>query len=206
MNPRINENLEKDIRAYFGSSGSGKTYTIKADISGAARVLVFDPEGSFTSADGFTVTESRAEFLERARNSGPVKLCFAAGGIANFEWFCEAVWALADARRPSVVVVDELGGVTTAGKARGRWYDLISRGRKYGVHIRAGAQRPSEIDKTLIGNKNGMFIGYLERAGDIDYISRETGIDTDVLKGLRGAPYYDCIKYAGRDRWKKVVK
>lgn len=201
-NPRINEAAEKDIRGYFGSSGSGKTHHIKQDIAGEKRVLVFDPEGSFTAVDGFKVVESRAEFLEIAKNTGPVKLCFAAGGQANFNWFCDVVFALADARRPCVMVVDELGGVTGAGKAKGAWYDLVSRGRKYGVKIRAGAQRPSEIDKTLIGNKNGLFIGYLERMGDIEYIHKETGIPIDTLKSLRGKPHYDCIKFAGRDRWK----
>lgn len=200
-NPRINESFKKDIRGYFGSSGSGKTHNIKEDIKHESRVLVFDPEGSFTAADGFTVTTSKAEFFEKARNSGPVKLCFAAGGQANFNWFCDVVFALADARRESVLVVDELGGVTSAGKAKGSWYDLVSRGRKYGVKIRAGAQRPSEIDKTLIGNKNGLFIGYLERMGDIEYIHKETGIPIDTLKGLRGAPHYDHIHYKGRDKW-----
>jgi hypothetical protein len=206
MNPRINESAVKDIRGYFGSSGSGKTHKIKEDIRGESRVLVFDPEGSFTAADGFTVTTSRAEFFEKARNSGPIKLCFALGGAQNFAWFTDVVFALADARRPSVLVVDELGGVTTTGKAQGGWYDLISRGRKYGVKIRAGAQRCSEIDKTLIGNKNGLFIGYQERAGDIDYLHRETGIPVEKIKGLRGSPYYDHILYKGRDKWELVKK
>lgn len=198
---RINESLPKDIRAYFGSSGSGKTHNIKQDIRGDKRVLVFDPEGSFTKADGFVVTDSRKEFVRLARRSGDLKICFAAGGAPNFQWFCDVVFALADARRPSTMVVDELGGVTGSGKAQGAWFDLISRGRKYGVKIRAGAQRPAEIDKTLIGNKNGLFIGYLERAGDIEYMARETGINAEEIASLRGEPHYDHILYAGRDRW-----
>jgi hypothetical protein len=206
MNPSINESAVKDIRGYFGSSGSGKTHKIKEDIKSESRVLVFDPEGSFSAADGFTVTTSRREFFERARNSGPLKLCFGAGGVDNFKWFANTVFALADARRPSVLVVDELGGVTGSGKAQGGWYDLISRGRKYEVKIRAGAQRCSEIDKTLMGNKNGLFIGYQERAGDIEYLARETGIDVDTIAALRGEPYYDHILYGGRDNWKLVKK
>jgi hypothetical protein len=194
MNPSINESAAKDIRGYFGSSGSGKTHKIKEDIKGESRVLVFDPEGSFT----------RRDFFEKARNTGSVKLCFAAGGVDNFKWFANVVFALADARRPSVLVVDELGGVTGSGKAQGGWYDLISRGRKYEVKIRAGAQRCSEIDKTLMGNKNGLFIGYQERAGDIEYLSRETGIPVETIGALRGEPYYDHILYVGRDNWKLI--
>ncbi len=203
-NPRISEGAIKDIRAYFGSSGSGKTHTIKKDIKNDKRVLCFDPEGSFSAADGFTVTTDKAEFFRLARESGSIRLCFAAGGQSNFNWWSDVCFALADARRPTTLVVDELGGVTGAGKAQGGWYDLISRGRKYGIKIRAGAQRPSEIDKTLMGNKNGLFIGYQERTGDMEYLARETGIPVQEIASLKGAPSYDAILYKGRDKWQRA--
>lgn len=206
MNQRINEKLEKDIKAYFGSSGSGKTFNIKNDIKNESRVLCFDPEGSFTAADGFKVVTDRALFLELARKSGPVKLCFAAGGKPNFDFFCDVVWALADARRPCCVVVDELGGVTSAGKASGAWYDMLSRGRKYGLKIRAGAQRPSEIDKTLMGNHNGIFIGYIARRGDADYLARETDIPVQKILDLKGEPLYQSIRFENRENWKQHGK
>lgn len=205
MNPRIDESAEKDIRGYFGSSGSGKTHQMKIDVGSAPMVQVFDPEASFSTKDGFTVCETRADYLRAVRAADNTRLTFQ-GSQLDFEWWARVVFALADARRPMKVVVDELGGLTNQGKARGGWFDLLSRGRKYNVSILAGAQRPAEIDKTLIANKNKLFIGYLERADDIKYIERETGIPAATLESLKGAPSYDHIKWAGRDQWTLVQK
>jgi hypothetical protein len=201
MNNKINEKLPADIRAYFGSTGSGKTHNIKNDIRDDKRVLCFDPDGSFSAADGFQIVTDRAQFLSLARNSGNIKLCFAAGGVPNFEFFCSVVWALADARRPMTCVVDELAGVTSAGKAKGDWHPIVARGRKYGIKVRADSQRPSEIDKTLMGNQTGLWVGFQAREGDAKYLANEMSVDIEKIKGLRGKPYFDFIGFKNRNEY-----
>jgi hypothetical protein len=203
-NPRINESADKDIRAYFGSSGSGKTHNIKKDVAGYGRVLAFDPEGAFNESEGFKCTTDRKEFYKLARESGNIKLTYQGNGAADFDWWCRLVFALADARRPVALIVDELAGVTTVSKAPPGWHQILTRIRKYEGRVFAGAQSPTEIDKTLMRQKNRMFIGYLERPADHDYMSKETGIDVRTIEGLRANPHFDHIKYAGRDNFKVI--
>jgi hypothetical protein len=201
QNQRIDESASKDIRAYFGSSGSGKTHNIKQDTAALPRVLAFDPEGAFNSSDGFTCTTDRAEFYRLARGSGNVKLTYQGNGQADFNWWCNLVFALADCRRPCGIIVDELAGVTTVSKALPAWHQILTRVRKYGGKVFAGAQSPTEIDKTLMRQKNKLFVGYLERPDDHAYMAKETGIPEKVFLELRPDPYYEHVKYTGRDQW-----
>jgi len=203
-NPRINEQADKDIRAYFGSSGSGKTFNIKKDTAEYTRVLAFDPEGAFNESEGFRCTTDRREFYQLARESGPVRLTYQGNGMADFDWWCKLVFALADCRRPCAIIVDELAGVTTMSKAPPGWHQILTRVRKYEGRVFAGAQSPTEIDKTLMRQKNRMFIGYLERPADHEYMHKETAIPLEVVQGLRPNPHFDHIKYMGRDKYKVV--
>lgn len=204
-NKRINESADKHIAAYFGSSGSGKTFNIKKDIEKYERALAFDPEGAFNQQDGFICTTSRADFYKLARESTNIKLTYQGNGHKDFNWWCRLVFALLDARRPCAIVVDELAGVTTVSKAPPHWHAILTRARKYNGHVFAGAQSPTEIDKTLMRQKNRLFIGYLERPDDHAYMSRETSIPLDEFINLRPAPHYEHIKYLGRDNWKKCT-
>lgn len=207
-NPRIDEHAQKDIRAYFGSSGSGKTHNIKQDLKhmNAKRVLVFDPEGAFDSRDGFYCTTNRQTFYRKARESGDIKLTYQGNGQSDFDWWCRVVFALADKRRPSLIVVDELAGVTTTSKAPPAWHQILTRIRKYRGVVLAGAQSPTEIDKTLMRQKDKMFIGYLERPADHRYMAEETGIPVETFASMKPAPDYDHILYKGRGRHKIVKK
>lgn len=205
-NPRINEAAEKDIRAYFGSSGSGKTHNIKKDTANLKRVLAFDPEGAFNTSEGFVCTSDRAEFYRMARDSGDIRLTYQGNGQADFDWWCRLVFALADCRRPCAIIVDELAGVTTVSKAPPGWHAILTRARKYEGRVFAGAQSPTEIDKTLMRQKNKMFVGYLERPDDHNYMAKETGVPVEVFEGLRPDPHFEHIKYMGRGNWQAFDK
>lgn len=197
VSSRINDQLPADIRAYFAASGGGKTHNILQDCRHDKRVLAFDPTGAL-SAKGFTGFRDFRQFANAVRSSGVARFSFEATGSANFALWCELMMAQADARRPTTVVVDELGGVTTPSKAPEHWHNVISLGRKYGLKIRAGAQRAPEIDKTLIGNKTQLWIGFQARAADAEYLARETDIPVEKIKALRPAPDFDSIVYRGR--------
>ncbi|TXR52060.1 hypothetical protein [Reinekea thalattae] len=207
MNQRINDNLEADIKAFFGATGSGKTYSMLKSIPTSARCLSFDPAGSVTgSGTGFVGTASRTEYMQMTRRGGNVRACFQAAGKENFDWWCKWVFALADARRIAYVQVDELSAVTSSSKAPEGWNNILNLGRKYGLKVRAGAQRPQEIDKTLIGNQNGIWIGHQARRGDAEYLARETDIPVAEILALRKNPHFDHIMYEGRDNYKIFQK
>jgi len=166
-------------------------------------VLAFDPTGTL-SGRGFQGFREFNDWLRAARYSGVGRFAFQATGPANFARWCEAVMALADARRPTSAVVDELGGVTSASKAPEHWHNVISLGRKYGLRVRAGAQRAPEIDKTLIGNKSGLWIGYQSRKADAEYLAKETDIPLQTILDLRPKPHFDHILYKGRGNFRLV--
>ena len=202
---RTNENTSADIVAFFGATGSGKTYNMLKDCQKEKRILAFDPTGTL-SGQGFEGFSDIGTWFRAAVNSGPGRYALQMTGAKNFAAWCECVMALADARRPCTVLVDELGGVTSAAKAPEHWHNIISLGRKYGLKIRAGAQRPQEIDKTLIGNKSGLWIGYTARQADAEYLARETGIDLQTILDLEPKPKFDHIWYRGRGDYQIVKK
>ncbi|MEX1057043.1 MAG: type IV secretory system conjugative DNA transfer family protein [Natronospirillum sp.] len=200
---RTNENLSADIVAFFGATGSGKTHNMLQDCKADKRILAFDPTGTL-SGQGFEGFSDFGAWFRAAVNSGPGRYALQLTGPKHFSAWCEAVMAMADARRPCTVLVDELGAVTTPTKAPEHWHNLISLGRKYGLKIRAGAQRAPEIDKTLIGNKSGLWIGFQSREADAAYLARETDIPLETIKALRPKPHFDHIWYKGRGDYKLI--
>lgn len=191
----INVNAKKDIRAFFGTSGSGKSHAIKQTIKGEKRVLVFDPEGEY-SAEGFEAFDSVHQFSERVKtNKGPARLSLEANGMDAFMLFCRIAWKDAEEGNAPTVVVDELAGVTTVSKAPKEWHTILTRGRKYGVKVRAGAQSPTEIDKTLLRQRSHLWAGHMTRRDDWQYMSKETGLDLETFEHLRPAPWFDSVMH-----------
>lgn len=199
MTSRVDETLCADISLFLGSSGSGKSHQIKQSLQAFDRLMVFDPEYEYAQI-GAQVVESIPALIEYMKvNIGKEKVAFVANGQKAFDQFCTIAFNAAHARYPLCVAVDELAGVTTIGKAPPAWHTLVSRGRKYGIKIRAGAQRPTEIDKTVIANRTALWCGYMSRPADRRYISDEIGIDLDLVNGLRGRPYFDAVIQSGHN-------
>lgn len=193
-----NAELEKNIGFYCGSSGSGKTHQIKNSLRGAGRnrsVLIWDAEDEYDGPD-VVKCESLSEFagvVFAARANGDrVVVAYAGGnGKAQFEAFCAICWSVRGTEWPMAVVVEELASVTTVSKAPGDWLNILNRGRKYDVWVRAGAQRPAEVDKTVLSQKNLLYVGYLESPADHHYIAAKVALSREQLEKLRPNPYFD---------------
>jgi hypothetical protein len=74
-----------------------------------------------------------------------------------------------------------LAGVTSPAKAPEGWHTLVSRGRKRGIVIYGVTQRPSESDKTIMGNSTLKHVGMMPRAKDRKYMADEMDIDVRLL-------------------------
>lgn len=192
----IDVNAKKDIRAFFGTSGSGKSHAIKQTIKNDKRVLVFDPEGEY-QAEGFKPFNRPAEFVKAVAESKgqPVRYALEANGAKAFDIFCRVVMQAAGADKPLTCVVDELAGVTTITKAPPSWHTVLTRGRKYGVRVRAGAQSPTEIDKTLLRQRSHLWVGHMTRRDDWQYMAKETGLDVSVFETLKPAPHFQSVMH-----------
>lgn len=173
-----NNNLAAQIELVCGSSGSGKSYGIKARIANERCVLVFDVKNEYGQLPGFKVAHTAAEFVTMARAGGRVS--WPATSPEEFDFFCRVVWARADC----LCIVEELSSVTSPGKASGAWHRIITQGRGFGIRTIGVTQRPAEIDKTIVGNASMIRCHQLTRAADRKYVAAELDIELGTLTNL----------------------
>lgn len=174
--------LNAKITVVCGSSGSGKSAWVKKEVKNAKRLIVWDVDDEYSELKGVKRFTCLNEMIKELVNSKVGKFCYV-GSPNDFEKFCLAVfnWGVC------VCVVEELAGVTSPSKAPMGWHTLVSRGRKRGITIVGVTQRPSESDKTIIGNASLTHVGRLNRAGDRKYMALEMDIplkDVEALKPL----------------------
>ena len=183
MPGRADDRLPIRHVAIYGTSGSGKTLFARAllrHLRGHHATWYWDPDDSHAaprSAD----TPSRFLRLLAAGKGGAMT---GRATPALFAFWCAGVWEVIGADRPCVAVVEELGQVTTPGRAPPEWHQLVTRGRKYALQLVTIAQRPQEADKTILGNRGTLAVGYLDRRQDRELAARELDIDEPELARL----------------------
>ena len=204
---RVNVDLPKDIAAFYGASGSGKSYAIKKIIKPDKRVLIYDPEGEYQSENCIVISSSLelVKFV-KSKHLKNFRITFEPKARKDFLVFCQIAFAECHSQYPLTIVVDELGGVTSIAKAPPAWHTVLTRARKYGGKIRAGTQSPAEADKTLLRNRSSLWCGMLETPKDRRYISDETGIDLQIIESLVGEPHFDSILQERGKPWVKMRK
>jgi DNA helicase HerA-like ATPase len=101
-----------------------------------------------------------------------------------FEQFCRLVVLTMSADRPTTVVVDEVAAVTQPGKA-GEWSGRMYRqGRKYGLTIHTGSQRPQEVSKTIYTQSGIRVVGWLEDAEDQKITAKRAQVPAEDVAGI----------------------
>lgn len=184
---KINTALAASIQVVCGSSGSGKSVTVKKQIHKAPRLLVWDIDDEYSGAEGVPGVQRVTSVVELANKLKTAK----AGRFAlvttpdKFEKFCRLAFAWGHC----AVVAEELAGVTSPGKAPPGWHTLVSRGRKRGIALIGVTQRPAESDKTIMGNASSIQVGRLSRAQDRRYMASEIDIREDFINGLENLQF-----------------
>jgi hypothetical protein len=103
---------------------------------------------------------------------------------AEFDFFCRLAWVwLRQAR--GTLVVEELADVTHPGKAPVAWGEIIRKGLAYGPTIYAVTQRPSESDKTAIGNASLVHCHRMMLAIDCVYMARQLRVPVERVENLK---------------------
>jgi len=184
-------NKDGTLTYVCGSSGSGKSAFVKQQIRKAKRFVVWDIEDEY-GANGIITVNNINELLDclefNKKQSARVRYVPNGGDIKNqFKWFNKAAFAWEDC----AVVCEELASVTNSGKAPEGWLELVSRGRKRGIDIYGVTQRPSEADKTLLGNAHIIHCGLLSRAADRVYMAREMDIDPQEITDLKPLEFWE---------------
>lgn len=181
MPARIDVSRSASITVVVGSSGSGKSAWLKRQLATARRVVVWDPDDEYAGMRGFTRVTTIAALAAALKGATAGRFALVPGSLAQFD-----AWALcAFAWGNCTAVAEETADVTSPGKAPPGWGTLVRRGRKRGVTLYAVTQRPSESDKTVIGNATRLHVCMLARAADRQYMAREMDLPQATLDAVQ---------------------
>jgi len=183
---RVDVTRKAEIITVCGSSGSGKSAWVKQQIAKDKRVIIWDTDDeyqSITNNRAATIPELTA-LMRQAGDKKPMCIRLVCDG-AYFNLWSAAVFAFGNC----TAVAEELADVTTPSKAPAGWGQLVRRGRKRGIKIFAVTQRPSESDKTTIGNASAIHCGMLNRSADRKYMAAELDITEQELSALGELEY-----------------
>ncbi|WP_432209991.1 hypothetical protein [Marinobacter alkaliphilus] len=185
---RIDTTLKAAIQVVCGSSGSGKSVTIKKRLQKEKRLIIWDVDDEYTGEMGipgcqrFTCLRQLADRLRTAKAG---KFAYV-GKPSDFNNWCRLVFAWGYC----AAVAEETAGVTSPAKAPEGWHTLVSRGRKRGIKPLVGVtQRPAESDKTIMGNCSSIQCGLLTRAKDRKYMADELDIPVEYITRLGEEEY-----------------
>lgn len=168
-----------------GASRSGKTSYVVQRVAHAPRLLLWD-----------TGDDARRYDCELIRTAAELRARIAAGPKldriayaptdprAEFDFFCRLAWAWIRQAR-GALVVEELADVTHAGKAPAAWGAICRKGLRYGPTIYAITQRPSESDKTALGNASLVVCHRMARAKDELYMADELRVPVAQVQALQ---------------------
>jgi hypothetical protein len=172
-----------EIVVVTGRARSGKTvYTMRA-VARAARLLVWDSHLQW-AAHGCTPRPSIAALAAACGTREPGQHAYT-GPVTprTFSAFCVVARCYV-MLGPAVVVVEELADVSAPGKAPADWGALLRLAPKYGGTVYAITQRPSESDKTAIGNAARIICHATGRMGDAQYMASELGVELAAVRAL----------------------
>lgn len=186
-----------------GARGSGKSSWLKQYARGFGRVLVWDPMHEYAKVFGVAPVGSLSALVEA--RPAPV-VVFAPDDPAlvsakAFDFFCLVAWT----RGAGLVLVDELATVTHSGKALGWWGRLIREGRHRQIEIAGAAQRPAEIDKTIIGNASRLVVFRLGRRADRVLMAEELDIDRADIDALQPLEFLDADRLTRKVTRSRIV-
>lgn len=182
-------------RMHVGTSGSGKSSRIRELLrrEKPPRVIAFDPDEDFPLqrvSDPAAFARALSGAVRSGKRYGIALTCQPSPD--SFAWFCRAAWAVANPDQPVVAIVDELAAVSRSpSKAPPAWHPLPARGRKYGLDLWIGTQRPQEVDKTIYSNVGCLWCGLLQTSRDRKLMAEQMDLTTADLQDLEPLEYYE---------------
>ena len=181
-----------DHTLYLAATGSGKSQALLQNPSiprTGARVILWDhkPDHPGLHIRGRVqfVKALRAGIVRHQKTGAGFRIAFAGErSVETFEWWCEVVWSVLDARHRTFAIAEELAAVSTPAKATPNAGILIREGRGYGLSFHGTSQRPQEIAKTFYENCDIRYYGRTRNQQLRRAWAAEMDVDPDRLKNL----------------------
>lgn len=177
-----------------GASQSGKTYWVREQLKAAKRVMVWDCEGQYEDICPTVATSLRQLANILKRNPKNIRISYQPTSLKDFEGFCKLAFFFCDCGLEyketngepmrTYIVAEEISDVTSPSKAPNGWGILLRRGLKRNAYIIGVTQRPSESDKTIIGNCSQMHVCGLGRYQDEVYLAKELKVELSEVQGI----------------------
>lgn len=181
------------ITVVTGSSGSGKTAWLIKKVSKAGRLIIWDAKPEYhKKIKGVKLIRTRAELIAYCKTKKNFKIAYHPSVIstAEFEFWADCVY-LAARLKPCTAVAEETADVTSPSKAPAKWGQLVRKIRETGSDLYAVTQRPSESDKTAIGNASIFHVARMSRQKDRKYMAEEIDIKVDELTKMNSLEYIE---------------
>lgn len=199
MASRTFSNTDGTLHVVTGASRSGKTSWIAKRVQRARRLFVWDTVGEWAEKFNCHPVWSFDVLADAVKPRAPAqRIAFQPiAGVfdVQFEGFCQLAYIAMRAHPGQItVIVEELADVTSPGKAPPAWGAIVRRGLRYGPELYAVTQRPSESDKTVMGNASIFHCHSMARADDARYMAKEMRIEQAKIDALRP------LQFIERDR------
>lgn len=201
--------MDGTLTVAVGASRSGKTAWVKQQLADPGRYLIqlyWDVEGQYEG----NVIRTRSQLVDVCAHAKPGRWSYRPRTLADFGFWGECgllLLRVAEKRYPdrvhTAIVAEETSDVTSPGKAPDGWGMLVRRGLKRAGDIYAITQRPSESDKTVMGNAGVIHCCGLQRDQDMVYMSKELRLPVPEIAGLDRSK----LEYVHKDmRTGEVIK
>jgi hypothetical protein len=184
-----------------GASRTGKTTWVVERTARDRRFLVWDSAGEFSDLHRCERVDSvlaLSKLVIPGASARRIGFCVPVTA-ENFAAFCRLAWVYIRSHHPATVVVEELADVTSPGKAPTYWGEIVRKGLRYGPDIYALTQRPSESDKTVIGNASVLHVHQCALEIDVKYMAAQLRAPVEQVDALE--PFH----WIERDRRTKVL-
>lgn len=181
-----------DFRLFLGKSGSGKSSLMRHQASGAARLLIHDPNGESAWAQCGAVIADRAG-LARAMMAPRFAIVWRGAQVARGEG--EAVAAFEFANRCALaaggvlVLWDEVDRFTTPGRLPPYAYEMVNAGRHRGCKVFAASRRVRRVSRDLSANAGRIMVARMTEPSDLAWIKNTMGNEA-AAQAPRLAPFH----------------
>jgi hypothetical protein len=174
-----------------GMPGSGKSLWVKRNIDKDKRVLIWDVNDEY---EGLRIT-TRPQLVKALRGGvhKPLRVRYVPSAVTRveFDYWAKAAFMLGNA----TIVAEETADVTHAGKAPDGWGMVIRRSRHQRLKVIGITQRPTESDKTTLGNASLIHCCKLRRHDDRVYMAKEMDVPVESVSKLQPLEWLEVDQY-----------
>lgn len=186
-----NNSHKANILAVIGATGSGKSVYVKNYVlkKSDRRLWIWDYKREYQGYADLITENLQSAMLELKKPA--FRVAFRPSfddkiRARQFDLFCRAAWHA----KNCIVLVEELGMVTTPQRAPAGWKMITTTGRSEGLSVIGISQRPAQIDKDFFSNCSEIHCGLLNDRNDIKTMANVLGLTEDDIRGLKELEYH----------------